>query len=117
GYLVKTCAFGELIQAIHAVVANETYLSSKVAATVVDQALNPGADSDQQAPTSALSSREREVLQLLVEGKSSKEIANCLDVTTRTVDLHRQNVMKKLELYSVAELTKYAIRTGMTSLD
>lgn len=117
GYLVKTCAFGELIQAIHAVVENETYLSSKVAAAVVDQALNPQADSAQQSPAAALSAREREVLQLLVEGKSSKEIAHCLSVTTRTVDLHRQNVMKKLELYSVAELTKYAIRTGITSLD
>ncbi len=117
GYLVKTCAFGELIQAIHAVLDNETYLSSKVAGSVVGQALGtPEGDQPAGGPN-ALSAREREVLQLLVEGKSSKEIAHCLSVTTRTVDLHRQNVMKKLDLFSVAELTKYAIRRGITSLD
>ena len=116
GYLVKTCAFDELIQAIHAVVAGEKYLSSKIAGSVVDKLIQPDSPGE-PAPAAALSAREREVLQLVVEGKSSKEIAHALDVTTRTVDLHRQNIMKKLELYSVAELTKYAIREGITSLD
>jgi DNA-binding NarL/FixJ family response regulator len=117
GYLVKTCAFGELIQAIHAVLDNETYLSSKVAGSVVGQALGTGEGEQAAGGPNALSAREREVLQLLVEGRSSKEIAHCLNVTTRTVDLHRQNVMRKLDLFSVAELTKYAIRRGITSLD
>ena len=117
GYLVKTCASAELTQAIRAVMDGETYLSSKVAGSLVDQLIQ-GPDEDEVAASgSVLSAREREVLQLLVEGKSSKEIAYVLHVTTRTVDLHRQNIMKKLELYSVAELTKYAIREGITPLE
>lgn len=114
GYLVKTCAFGELIQAIHAVLAGETYLSSKVAGAVVNQAVHGKEGEPTGGP---LSDREREVLQLLVEGGTSKQIAHRLGVTTRTVDLHRQNIMKKLDIYSVAELTKYAIRQGLTTLD
>ena len=114
GYLVKTCAFGELIQAIKAVLAGETYLSSKVAGAVVNQAFHGEASEPTGGP---LSDREREVLQLLVEGGTSKQIAHRLGVTTRTVDLHRQNIMKKLDIYSVAELTKYAIRQGLTTLD
>ncbi len=116
GYLVKTCAADELTQAIEAVTTGETYLSSKIAASVVDQLLHRDQGQPSQAPM-ALSGREREVLQLLVEGKSSKEIAHVIDVATRTVDLHRQNIMKKLDLYSVAELTKYAIREGITPLE
>jgi DNA-binding NarL/FixJ family response regulator len=116
GYLVKTCAMGELVGAIRAVYAGETYLSSKVAGAVVSQAVGQREpDADQTG--APLSPREREVLALLVDGKSSKEIARDLHVTARTVDLHRQNIMKKLELYSVAELTKYAIRQGLTDLD
>jgi DNA-binding NarL/FixJ family response regulator len=116
GYLVKTCAADELTQAIEAVCAGEMYLSSKIAGSVVEQILR----SEQMETSGAggsLSAREREVLQLLVEGKSSKEIAHVIDVATRTVDLHRQNIMKKLDLYSVAELTKYAIREGITPLE
>lgn len=116
GYLVKTCAADELTQAIEAVMSGETYLSSKIAASVVDQLLHWDQAQPSQA-SAALSNREREVLQLLVEGKSSKEIAHVIDVATRTVDLHRQNIMKKLDLYSVAELTKYAIREGITPLE
>jgi DNA-binding NarL/FixJ family response regulator len=116
GYLVKTCAADELTQAIEAVCAGETYLSSKIAGSVVEQILR-SEQTDDAAAGGALSAREREVLQLLVEGKSSKEIAHVINVATRTVDLHRQNIMKKLDLYSVAELTKYAIREGITPLE
>ncbi len=116
GYLVKTCAMGELVGAIRAVHAGETYLSSKVAGAVVSQAVGPGEGASHE-DVDPLSPREREVLTLLVNGKSSKEIARDLHVTARTIDLHRQNIMKKLELYSVAELTKYAIRQGLTDLE
>ena len=64
-----------------------------------------------------LTPREREVLQLLAEGKGTKEIASCLDVSVKTVETHRQNIMNKLNIHSVAELTKYAIRAGLTSLE
>ncbi len=116
GYLVKTCAFRELIEAVQAVRSGETYLSSKVAGQVVSTLVSGAGDEDVSAGAAQLSPREREVLSLLAEGKTSKQIARDLDVTPRTIDLHRQNIMKKLDLNSVAELTKFAIREGLTSL-
>ena len=116
GYLLKNAASEELTRAIEAVVANQKYVSLLVADGVIDSAVReqsqpPGAGAK------ALSGREREVLQLLAEGRTSKEIATRLGVAVSTVETHRRQIMDKLELRSVAELTKYAIREGLTSLD
>ncbi len=116
GYLLKDCDFGEVFTAIRAVTANETYLCPQIATILRDdyvQRLSQG-----EAPvSSSLSPREKEVLQLMAEGKSTKEIAYSFNLSVKTVEVHRQRIMEKLNIHSVAELTKYAIREGLTSLD
>jgi DNA-binding NarL/FixJ family response regulator len=115
GYLLKNCAFKQLVNAIRTVIGGEMYLSSSITGIVVEgfkQNLPAGAVSE----TGPLSPKEREVLQLLAEGGSTKEIADRLGVSAKTVDTHRQHIMDKLSLRSVAELTKYAIREGLTSV-
>jgi DNA-binding NarL/FixJ family response regulator len=116
GYLLKDCAADELVRAIRTVNKDEVYLSSQIAGIVVKNFMQlvPQA-SVETAPV--LTSREREVLQLIAEGKNTKEIAFILSISSKTVDTFRQNIMKKLELKTVAELTKFAIREGITSLD
>jgi DNA-binding NarL/FixJ family response regulator len=115
GYLPKSCAFKELSSAIRTVLDGGTYLSPKVVESVMHYLRNSQAGDD--SVRSVLTNREREVLQLLAEGKTTKEISANLSVSERTIDAHRQNIMAKLNLHSVAELTKYAIRQGMTSLE
>jgi len=114
GYLLKDCAFDELAQAIQAVLAGKVYLSPGVTGAVVDDYLRkvPTADTGRCAN---LTAREREVLQLLAEGSSTKQIAAALKVSTKTIETYRRRVMDKLNLYTVAELTNYAIREGLTS--
>lgn len=116
GYLLKDCAFEELAHAIRLVMANKTYLSPGVAEIVVKDVVHrmPG-----PAPSafSVLTAREREVLQLMAEGKSTSQIAELLSISVKTVETHRQQLMHKLGMRSVAELTKYAIREGLTSLE
>jgi two-component system response regulator NreC len=102
GYLLKDCAFEEPRNAIHSVVANETYLSPKIAHTVVSQYLRKASS----VVFSSLTSREPAVLQLLTEGKSTKEIAFSLELSVKTVETHRQRIMDTLNIYSVAELTR-----------
>jgi two-component system response regulator NreC len=116
GYLLKDCAFEELIRAINTVVANKAYLSAKLSDTMIKDYVNlfPGKN---LSVFSALTTREREILQLLAEGKGTREIAAGLNVSTKTVETFRRQIMKKLDIHSVAELTKYAIRAGLTSLD
>lgn len=116
GYLLKNAAADELIRAIHAVAAGQTYLSPGIAGVVVDTMLHQAAVAETPKAT-ALSSRERQVLQLLAEGQTSKEIAAQLDVTVATIETHRRQIMDKLNIRSIAELTKYAVREGLTSLD
>jgi DNA-binding NarL/FixJ family response regulator len=131
-YLLKDGAFDELVSAIRAVVANKVYLSPRVAGVVVDDYVRrlPGDRSDGHgnggAPEAGgdfsnafqkLTAREREVLQLMAEGFATKEIATRLHVSVKTVETHRRQLMEKLQLYSVAEVTKYAIREGLTSLE
>jgi DNA-binding NarL/FixJ family response regulator len=113
GYLLKDSAFEELARAIRAVTAGKIYLSPAVTSTVVKDYLGrrPGV---QPVLSPSLTAREREVLQLIAEGKSTKEIADHLQISSKTADTHRQRVMKKLKLHTVAELTKYAIREGLT---
>jgi DNA-binding NarL/FixJ family response regulator len=116
GYLLKDCAFEELARAIRTVVVGKTYLSPAISGVVVDDYLHRLAKSDFSGPQ-VLSSREREVLQLLAEGKSTKQIALKLHISAKTVETHRRQIMDKLDIHSVAELTKYAIRKGFTSLE
>jgi DNA-binding NarL/FixJ family response regulator len=115
GYLLKDCAFEELTRAIRAVSNGQAYLSPGIAGTVVGEFLR-GLESNGSARVPSLSAREREVLQLLAEGRSTKEIASALKVSAKTVETHRRRVMIKLQMNSVAELTKYAIREGLTTL-
>ena len=116
GYLLKYCAFEELIHAIRAVSSKKAYLSSKLSDTMIKDYVNLFSKKKITA-SPVLTAREREVLQLLAEGKSTREVAAKLNVSTKTVETYRQQIMKKLDIYSVAELTKYAIRVGLTSLD
>lgn len=115
-YVPKASAFGELARAIQAVMRGEYYLSPQITDVVVKDRVRQSAPLA-GAASPALSPREREVLQLVAEGKTSEQIAALLDVATHTVEAHRRNITKKLDLHSVAELTKYAIRQGMTSLE
>jgi two-component system NarL family response regulator len=114
GYVTKATASNELLRAIRKVVAGRKYLSSDVTEGVIDGYMNR--EVEDSSATSALGGREREVLQLIAEGKTSGEIATILHISTNTVDTHRRNVMKKLDLHSVADLTKYAIREGLTEV-
>src|SRR4051812_11951868 len=109
-YLLKDCAFEELVKAIRTVLAGKPYLSADIANVVVRQFAT-----DEPTAASPLTAKEREVIQLIAEGKSTKEIAGILFVSAKTVDTHRQHIMDKLDLHNVAELTRYAIREGLTS--
>jgi DNA-binding NarL/FixJ family response regulator len=114
GYVLKDAAFEELVTAIQTVLKGEVYLSPPLASIVVRDSLEGGAT--YSSAFSALSAREREVLQLIAEGKATKEVAAVLKVSLKTAETHRRNMMLKLNVDSVAELTKYAIRNGLTSL-
>jgi DNA-binding NarL/FixJ family response regulator len=115
GYILKDSAFEELCRAIHTVAGKQVYLSPAVAGGVVEASL--GLTPANGAPGAAvLTSRQREVLQLLAEGLNAKRIAARLHVSVKTVETHRAQTMKKLGCQSVADLTKYAIREGITSL-
>jgi len=116
GYLLKDCAFEELARAIRTVVAGKTYLSPTISGVVVDDYLHRLSKADFSG-SEVLSNREREVLQLLAEGKSTKQIALKLYISAKTVETHRRQIMDKLDIHSIAELTKYAIRKGFTSLE
>lgn len=116
-YLLKECAFDELLDAIAAVEAGKIYLSPAITGIVVEDYLQHISKSGEPTPAESLTSREREVLQLLAEGKNTKEIAAMLHVSSKTIETHRRQIMQKLGLRSVAELTKYAIREGLTSLE
>ncbi len=116
GYLLKDCALEELVKAIRTVMRQKTYISPGVSDVLIrDFANHWGGE-----PISAyaiLTAREREVLQLMADGKATLQIAGTLSVSSKTVEAHRKQIMNKLGIHSVAELTKYAIRQGLTSLD
>lgn len=113
GYVVKSSATEELSEGIDAVMEGRSYLSPQIGQAAVEDYLRSPVDSH---PAARLSPREREVLQLLAEGKATKEIAAMLHLSVKTVETHRRSVMDKLNMYSIAELTKLAIREGLTSL-
>jgi two-component system response regulator NreC len=116
GYILKDCAFEELALAIHRVVSNRTYLSPGIIDIVVKDYLQESS-TKQTSAFSVLTAREREVLQLLAEGASTKKIAKSLYVSVKTIETHRMQIMDKLGMHSIAELTKYAVREGLTSLE
>jgi DNA-binding NarL/FixJ family response regulator len=116
GYLLKEGAFEELARAIRIVADGKAFVSPGIAGVLIDDLVHRTGGRETPAGVRALSSREKEVLQLLAEGKSTKEIAAILRVGAKTVETHRRQIMLKLQLDSVAELTKYAIREGLTSL-
>lgn len=114
-YLLKDCVYDELVQAIQLVCQGKTYLSPEVASLLVKDYRSQV----QQTTTSrseTLSPREREVLQLMAEGHSTKNIAEKLFLSVKTIEAHRAQIMRKLNIHNIAELTKYAIREGLTSL-
>lgn len=115
GFLLKDCAFEELDSAIRAVTADKTYLSPGIAGTVIKAYLGHSPSMD-LSNSPVLTLREREVVQLFAEGRSTKQIASSLCVSVKTIETHRRRIMEKLEIHSIAELTKYAIREGLTSL-
>ena len=108
GYVTKTAASTELLGAIRTVAAGQRYLGSEVAGALVDDMRGEG--------QTQLGRREREVLRLLAEGLRTQDIADKLFISAGTVEVHRRNIMRKLDLHTIAELTKYAIREGITSL-
>ena len=115
GYILKECLFDELIKAIQTVLKGGIYLSPKITGVVVEDYINRL--SGFMPKEISLTGREREVLQLLSEGKSTKEIAHQLHVSGKTIESNRRNIMNKLDIHSVAELTKYAVREGLTSIE
>ena len=114
GYLLKHSASQELIKAIQLVIANRVYLSPEVAGVVVEEFKSPAPDNSAFA---VLTPREREVMQLFAEGKTPRQIAATLYLGLKTVEAYRRQIMEKLDFQSFAELIKYAVREGLTSLD
>ncbi|QOD62302.1 response regulator transcription factor [Polaribacter haliotis] len=111
GYLLKDGDAKELIVGIKTVMENRKYLSKDINQEFLTLLKN-----GDELENTVLSSREKEVLQLIAEGKSSKEIGETLFLSPKTIDVHRNNIMKKIDIHSIPELTKYAIRKGLTSL-
>jgi len=108
GYVVKSQAAADLIRAIHEVLRGATYLSPGISETVVQAYLNKS-----DVPVDPLSPREREVLQLIAEGKSTKEIAGLLSISFKTAESHRTRLMRKTNIHETASLVRYAVRRGL----
>jgi len=115
GYMLKDSAFKELIDAIRIIVGDKIYISPCVASIVIEDYLGHSSEKDSSI-RSLLTSRELEVLQLLAEGKSTKQIALSLSLSIKTIESHRIRVMQKIDVSSIADLTRYAIREGIISL-
>lgn len=111
GYVLKAAAHGLLLEAIRTVMRGEIFLSPEVSSVARELGESPS------SALRVLGSREREVLQLVAEGRTSLEIAALLHIAPKTVETHRQNIMRKLDIHRLADLVKYAVREGLTSLD
>jgi DNA-binding NarL/FixJ family response regulator len=117
GYLLKESAGAELIDAVRCVNTGRHYLSQKISDTVIDDYIYQRQEAGATSPLEQLSPREREVLQLVVEGKSSAEIADVLSLSAKTIETYRSRLMQKLEIHDIPTLVKFAIQHGLTSLE
>jgi DNA-binding NarL/FixJ family response regulator len=117
GYLVKDSAFEELNLAVRTVMQDRPYLSAAITGSLVEDFVRQACTQERQmTPLHMLTTREQEVLRLLADGKRVKEIAHILSISVKTVESHRQNIMDKLEIHSTIELTRYALREGLSSI-
>src|SRR5579864_1631471 len=116
GFLLKSDAGRDLIAAVEALQHHRTFFTTKVAQMVMDGYLHPDAKAEHSSSKPVLTPREREVIQLLAEGKTSKEVAVALNLSVKTAETHRTNLMRKLDLHSVADLTLYAVRNGIVQI-
>jgi DNA-binding NarL/FixJ family response regulator len=115
GFLLKSDAGRDLVTAVEAVQHNQTFFTSQVAQMVLEGYLSRD-DEKEKYYRDCLTPREREVVQLVAEGKTSKEVAVTLNLSVKTAETHRTNVMRKLDLHSVADLTLYAVRNGIVQV-
>lgn len=115
GYLLKDSIFEDLVSAIRSVIEGKGFLSPEIANVVIDDYVRKSGN-EKRSQNNMLTTREKEVLQLLAEGNTSKQIATTLNISIKTVENHRSQISQKLDIHSIAELTKYAIRNGLTSL-
>ncbi len=116
-FLLKDCAFEELIIALKTVKEGKLFLSAKINDIVIQDFMTQSEQiTNEKTAFQLLTPREREVLKLLAEGNSTKDMANKLELSIKTIENHRQQIMEKLDIHSIAELTKYAIKEGLTSL-
>ena len=113
GYVLKTDASRDLVTAINAVRSNKTFFTAKVAQIVLDGYLDKKPHKDAESAQTRLTPRQREIVQLLAEGKSSKEVAVALGLSVKTAETHRANIMKRLDCHSVSELVRYAVRNNI----
>jgi DNA-binding NarL/FixJ family response regulator len=115
GYVLKDSCFEDLATAIRLIAAGDAYICAKITELILKDYMQRAID---KIPLTfaSLTPRERETIQLIADGKNTKEIATALGVSVQTAEVHRHNIMKKLNLYSIAELTKYAVREGLSSL-
>jgi DNA-binding NarL/FixJ family response regulator len=112
GFLLKSDAGRDLVSAVEALQHRRTFFTTRVAQLVLEGYLHPGSESERHS-RSVLTPREREVIQLLAEGKTTKEVATTLNLSVKTAETHRTNLMRKLDLHSVVDLTLYAVRNGI----
>ena len=111
GYVLKSDAMCDMVSAVRSLLEHKRYLSPGASGVAVEGFLHPSAEPE----SGRLTSREREIVQLLTQGKSNKEVASALDISVKTVEAHRANIMHKLNLPSFADLVHYAIRTGIVA--
>lgn len=116
GYLLKRSAASELKHAIRAVMQGQQYMTPLITKDVLTTILEPADGAGRKRPFATLTPRQREVLQLIAEGKGTKQIASLLHVSVKTVEFHKFRIMDELDMHSIAELTKYAIAEGLVSL-
>jgi two-component system response regulator NreC len=117
GYLVKKTAARDLLMAVEAVMRDEMYLSPAISKVVIDRYVEVSGEAPSREGYNALSDREREVLKLVAEGRTNREVADRLNVAEKTVATHRANVMRKLELHNMSELVRYAVRERLIDVD
>ena len=113
GYMLKECVFDDLVRAIKAVVAGQSYLSPQIASIVLDGITKDNTFGNNRQ---TLTAKEKQILQLLTEGKSAKQIASQLGISVKAIEASRRQIMEKTDVDNLADLTKYAIRQGLTTV-